>query len=173
MKPWNLFLCLLIGVTCATVSAQEEGQDWKKGEYEELLATNPKLFVYPDGRYLIAKKMPQKSGKVAFSVLFFHRDIGKVKPEGRLSEKFVRKYLKGMDFFDPVPVMARPPCCPVYAKDGSLIGSVYPPNGCPGNCKKPLLIRGKTYQMDCCLPQDMLWEVMAGINVQPLPSSGS
>ncbi len=170
MKLCNLLLCLLISFSCATANAQKEGEAWRKGEYEKILTTYPKLYVFPDGRYLITKTFQEKIDKVAFSILFSQQDLGDVKPKGRLPEKFVKKYLAGMEPFNPVPDMMLPPCCPLYDKDGYRIGFVYPPNGCPGNCKKPLQKRGRTYQLNCCLPQDISLRLLGTLQLQVIPS---
>ncbi len=144
-------------VTFANASAQKEGQDWEKGEYEEILATHPKLYVYPDGRYLLTNTLQKKSKKVAFAVLFYQKDIiDKVKPEGKLSKKFIDKYLQEIEPFDPGKVMMRPPCCHVYDRSGRIVSSYYPPSGCPSNCKKPIRKGGRTFQMDCCPPENMI-----------------
>ncbi|MEM9930793.1 MAG: hypothetical protein AAF840_13285 [Bacteroidota bacterium] len=166
-----MFFCLLLLFSFTSLQAQHEdaGTAWRKGEYEKLLTTHPKLFVFPNGEYLITTKLPKEIKEVAFSVLFFHKEIGKVQPKGRLSEKFVSTYLRDLKPFNPLPVMARPPCCPIYDKKGRLVGSVYPPNGCPSNCRKPFSKGGKIYQMDCCLPQSMNWQLLTNLQVQLLP----
>lgn len=150
----------------ATASAQQEGEEWKKGEYEEMLATYPKLYVYPDGRYLITNTFQKKSEEVAFTMLFWQKDLGKVKTEGKLSEKFIRQYLKEVEPFNPGKVMMNVPCCHVYDKNGRIVGSFYPPNSCPSGCKKPFLRRGRIFQMDCCPPREMTLDLMDNLQLR-------
>lgn len=167
MKLCNLFFCFLMLVSFATTDAQKEGQEWEKGAYAEILATSPKLYVYPDGRYLITKKPQTEGEKVAFAVVLYQKDIGKVKPEGKLSEKFVDQYLQNIEPFDPGKAMMGLPCCHIYDKNGRIVSSYYPPNSCPIDCKIPIRRGGKTFQLDCCPPQAMHRNLMANLQLQP------
>lgn len=155
MKLSNLFLCFLLFASLATATAQKEDREWSEGEYKETLATYPKLYVYPDGQYHISNKLPQERKEVAFAVVFYQKEMGKVKPTGKLSEKFVRKYLLDVEPFDPGKAMMRPPCCHVYDKNGRIVSSYYPPNSCPSDCKIPLRKGGRTFYLNCCPPSDM------------------
>ena len=156
-------------VSFVTVNAQEEGREWEEGEYKEILATYPKLYVFPDGRYLITTTFQKKIEKVAFAVVFYQKDIGEVKPKGKLSKKFVDKYLKDIEPFDPGKAMMAPPCCHIYDKNGRIVSSYYPPNNCPVDCKIPIRRGGKTFQLNCCPPQDMNRQLMANLQIRVWP----
>lgn len=136
--------------TSSIIAQDQKEEKWDLKEYAKIWESHSKIYVYPDGKFVVTRKVLKESKAVVGLFLDVDRDYIKDNT-GELPKDLMKKLFSDVKPFNPIKAAAVPPCCPVTDKKGNILYYVYT-NDCVWPCKKPLNRSGKTFYMNCCPP---------------------